>query len=89
MARRLSHVGMLCCPVSPRDRLICDEIKAAVALDSDANLCRTALYHLAIHVLGARAVDVETFRLQRFRGSRRRGAAVASVMNKGKRGGER
>lgn len=68
--RRPSSVSDLWCPVGPRERVACDDIKAALALDSDANLMRTALYNLAVHALGAGHVDTDLFRLHSYRGKR-------------------
>ena len=45
--RREADVSLLCCPVTVRERLLCDELRAACGITSDANLVRMALYHWA------------------------------------------
>ncbi len=64
MPRRESEMTIACCPVTPRERLLLEDVKAACALDSDANLVRSAIYHFAIFVLGARNVNVDMLRLR-------------------------
>jgi hypothetical protein len=71
MPRRESTAGMLCCPIGIRERIACDEMRATLGLDSDANLVRTALYAYSVFVLGASSVDADLFRLQVHKGSRR------------------
>ena len=75
VSRRTSDSTQLWCPVTVRDRIVCDDVKAAVGLDSDPNLVRTALYHFAVFVLGAEAVDTDSFRLRQKAGKRQRGRA--------------
>jgi hypothetical protein len=64
MARRDSAVAMLSCPIGVRERIACDDMRAALAIDSDANLVRSALHFYAEFVLGKGAVDVNLFSLQ-------------------------
>ena len=52
------------CPIRVADRIVCDDLKAAVQLETDSDLVRAALYHLAVFVLGHAAVSTETFRLR-------------------------
>jgi len=66
---------MLFTEISVRDRIMCDELKAACALDGDANLVRAALFHFACFVLGKAAVDCGTFALRGAGRSRRRQSA--------------
>jgi hypothetical protein len=55
---------MLCCPIGLRERLAVDDMRAQLAIDSDANLVRSALHFYAEFILGRGAVDVELFALQ-------------------------
>jgi hypothetical protein len=64
MARRDSTAGMLCCPIGLRERIACDDMRAQLAIDSDANLVRSAMHFYAEFVLGKGAVDVNLFGLQ-------------------------
>jgi hypothetical protein len=48
--RRLADVATLTCPQTARERAAANELKAALAIDTDANLVRTALSMLALHV---------------------------------------
>lgn len=75
--RRPSAVSDLWCPIGPRERIACDDMKAKLALDSDANLVRTALYHYAIFVLGQSEVDCELFRLHSKKGRLLKGKPAA------------
>jgi hypothetical protein len=78
-ARRRRAAAVLACPVRARERSACDAIKATLALDSDANLVRTAMYQYALFVLGAAAVDADLFRLELPRRPRARGRAAGPV----------
>ena len=80
--RRESDVSVLDCPISPRERLVCDELKAATGLETDSDLVRTGLYHWAVFVLGPAEVDTETFRL---RGAGKRPAATAQRRRRAQR----
>jgi hypothetical protein len=64
--RREAVTSTLNCPLQVRERLICDDLKAAVGITSDADLVRAALYHFTRQVWGMarRDVDVDLFRLQ-------------------------
>ena len=53
--RREQDVSTICCPVTVRERLVLDALKAQLALHSDADVVRVALYRLA-----AASGDVDT-----------------------------
>ena len=64
MPRRQSDLMTLCCPIGPRERIACDDMRAVLALDNDVNLVRTALHFYAEFVLGKAAVDTGLFALR-------------------------
>jgi hypothetical protein len=72
MPRPPSTVGQIACPIGPRERICCDDLKSALGLATDANLLRTALYHYAVFVLGAGHVETALFRLPTAPARRRR-----------------
>lgn len=76
--RRDTTVRTLCCPVSLRERMTCDEIKSKTALTSDAQLVQSALYYFAIFVLGKSEVDTALFQLHTEPARRRRRIREAS-----------
>lgn len=76
MSRRDCTVSVLDCAIGPRERIACDDMKAMLAIDSDANLVRTALHFYAEFVLGKEHVDVNLFRLHSKAGPRLKGKAV-------------
>lgn len=48
--RRRTDVSIPCCALSVRERLVCDDMKQATGLTSDADLMRLGLWHLARHL---------------------------------------
>jgi hypothetical protein len=62
--------------ISTRERLICDDMKVATGLRSDADLLRTALFRFAQHL--DQKVDTGTFALRRPGRPGRRKRAKAS-----------
>jgi hypothetical protein len=62
MSRRQSDVSMLCCPLTVRERLICDDMRKMTGLHSDADLGRLGLWHLAKHL--DQRLDADVFALR-------------------------
>lgn len=64
--RRPADVRVVTCPLTARERDALDELKARLAITSDANAMRTALYSLCAHA----EVNIDTS-LFRVRGGHR------------------
>jgi hypothetical protein len=70
MARRETDTSELVCPLTAREREACDEMKRLCGLVSDADLVRSGLYKLAMHL--DLPIGVDYFALRFADGARRR-----------------